>query len=344
MPESVLEALCAVGDPPGQAEWPEHAGFPFAGETTLIIDDSTLEIPLRGGDWGDGWMIREGSSRPWFWRPAPRHDAQACHTMKWERDPGYEVRLRAVIDMAWHGAPNIRTQEEYIRELLAAASAGRFANVFEVLGACYGVRLAEPSWSIAKSNYNWAHGVHITAVLTDSTGTAAVKADVLLQAPAESYPHSLLGCVDLHLNMAGLAHLLREAGAIPAKLDLRTVLRLLDVEIEDAAGVLPGLIIDDPDHVRFAAPPFVVTKIQTGQCGSDSQPRHVELADVIDLGPFGEPTKGLGYNEATIRIIGARGQDREQRREYLVDGLMVYAFAWGFAGASRASLGGVFAD
>lgn len=197
MSESVWEALCAVGE----AEWPVLAGLPVAGTAPLVIDDQTLRVPLAGGRWQGGWLIRERSGQPWFWLPEPRHDAYTSHATIWERDSAYEVRIRAIVDMAWHGEPRIRTLEECIGQLKAAASAGRFSNLFAVLGASFGVELAEPTWSVAKSNNNWARGVHMTAPLADPEGQPAVKADVMLQVPAESYPHSLLGCVDLHLNL-----------------------------------------------------------------------------------------------------------------------------------------------
>jgi hypothetical protein len=341
MPESVWDALCAVGDPQREADWPNLAGLPaMPGSGYLMIDDRTLEIPLAGGSWQGGRLIRDDPGAPWFWQPEPRQDDQTAHFTMWDRDSGYEVRIRAIVDMAWHGPPNLSSTEGYRDNLLAAAAAGRFANVFNVLGSCYGVDLVEPTWDIAQSNNNWARGVHITASLTNSAGQPAIRADVMLQAPALAGARSLLGCIDVHINLSGLVQLLHEAGAsdVEPRLSLLTLLRLLDIEIEDAGEVLPGLVTSDPDHVRFVTPPFVATRVQTGQFGVGNPPQYLTLSEVLDLSPFGDPTKDQGYQEMAIRIVGARGQDRGQRRRLLLDGLMSYAFGWGFTRANRAQV------
>ena len=44
----------------------------------------------------------------------------------------------------------------------------------------------------------------------------------------------------------------------------------------------------------------------------------------------------------TIRIIGARGQDVAQRREFLLEELVTYAFAWGYASVTRDALTDAF--
>lgn len=339
MPESVWEALCTVGDARGESEWPELAGFPLPpGPDTMVVDDRTLEIPLGGGRWQLGRLTRRHSSDRWLWYPEPRHDDHASHITRWERDRSFEVRSRAIVDMAWLGSPEPKPLGTCLQALLKAANAGHFNHVVDVLGACYGVKLVAPSWSIAKeSNNNWARGVHITALLTDIDGNPAVRADVMLQVPAESYPNSLLGCVDLHINIKSLTRVLEAAGAVDvsSRLPLATVLRVLDAEIGTAAEIIPGLIIDNPDDIRFAMLPFVVTKVETGAFGKDDPPPYLTIADVIDLSALGEPTKTDGHREMTIRIIGARGQEVAQRREFLLEELITYAFAWGYTSATR---------
>ncbi len=84
---------------------------------------------------------------------------------------------------------------------------------------------------------------------------------------------------------------------VPSRLSLATVLRVLDAEIDTAAQVVPGLVIDDPDDVRFAMPPFVVTKVETGAFGTDDPPAYLVLADVIDLSALGEPTKTNNHRD-----------------------------------------------
>ncbi len=346
VPESAWEALCTVGDPRGESEWPELAGFPLPpGPDTTVVDDRTLEIPLGGGGWQLGTLTRTSPSHRWLWYPEPRHDDHASHATRWERNHGFEMRSRAIVDIAWHGAPEPKPLGACLQALLKAAEAGHFNHVFDVLGACYGVTLTAPRWNIAKdSNNNWARGIHITALLTDTDGNPAARGDVMLQVPGESYPHSLLGCVDLHVNITSLTRMLEAGGAVdvPSRLSLATVLRLLDAEIDTAAQIVPGLVIDDPDDVRFAMPPFVVTKVETGAFGTDDPPPCLVLADVIDLSALGEPTKTNNHREMTIRIIGARGQEVAQRREFLLEELIKYAFAWGYTSATRDALTDAF--
>ncbi len=44
----------------------------------------------------------------------------------------------------------------------------------------------------------------------------------------------------------------------------------------------------------------------------------------------------------TIRIIGARGPDVARRREFLLEELVTYAFAWGYTSANGNALADAF--
>ncbi len=335
-------ALGRVGGGPERGAGVAAAGFPVrtlvrhADEAPYVVDDSTMSVYLAGGSWGQGRMVRASVDRPWVWQPVPRLGFDMWHNSRWPAGDGVDLRVRAVVDVAWL-TTGVRPEvtRAHRQALQRDLTASEFANVIPVLSLHRGARLGAPAWAPATGphSYHSANGVHLQAALPAPDGIVAVSGETILHVPEDATMLPVWACVELRVNFDAWRAALRTAGADVAdstdlRLSIAEVIEVLAAAWGTAAAVA-ARTVDDPMWTSLAKPPYVEMHVQTGAIVVTPTHQQLGLADAVDLTALGPGTRDGARSETGMRVVAPLDIDRAQRRTFIARGLAHLGRSWG---------------
>ncbi|SCL70405.1 hypothetical protein GA0070606_5388 [Micromonospora citrea] len=339
VPDQIWESLCRAGGDANQESSISKIGLPKtpADGTPLIIDRDATVVELDGGSWRAGCLIRSSPHEPWMWRPIPRLDFQISYNSHWPDGGHVDVVVRAVLDISWQGFPQrSRSLSRAVRADHQALLPGTgFAAVLSSLSARRGATIALPPWQPAGGLHTYHSGTssHMRACLAAPDGASALAANAILQLGSLRSSSSVIGYVDLSINLAAWRNVLVDSGAsLPVDADIRLSLPEVIEVLTSAwstALVLPTALAVSYDEMPLAAPPFIEMHLRAGtRADSGGGYRQLSLADAVDLSILGE-TSEVFRSETGLRVVGPFGLNRASQRRMVAEGLDELALGWG---------------
>lgn len=303
-----------------------------------VIDEHAGQIPLTGGSWGPGWLLRAPEGE-WSWQPDPHIDTLMLSNLPAVSGP-VDLRLRAVATLSFAldelSAPP-RIDRDGRARMQTAPGMGQLDNLLRVLCLRRGGRVAPPPWRWATGDegYQSDRSGQYRCVLETAGGEPALAAEVMLQLPEGVRTGAMTACVELRVNLAPWCDLLADGDPAPADgRDLRfTVGDLGEFFLAAwpiAALDLPRMALPvDASTAALAGPARVEFRVEVDPSGGA---QHQHAHEVLDLTAFGEPTRRV-WGQGGFGITAPLELPREQRRSLLARGLTDLAHAWGFIDA-----------
>ncbi|MEU1757318.1 ATP-binding protein [Micromonospora matsumotoense] len=339
VPDQIWESLYRAGGDANQESSISKIGLPKTPTDgiPLIIDRDSTVVELDGGSWRAGHLIRSSPHDPWTWRPIPQLDFQISYNTHWPDGGHVDVVVRAVLDISWRGYPQrSRSLSRAVRADHQALLPGTgFAAVLSSLSARRGARIAPPPWQPAGGQHTYHSGTssHMRARVAAPDGASALAANAILQLGTLRSSSSVIGYVDLSINLAAWRNALVDSGAsLPEDADIRLSLPEVIEVLTSAwstALVLPTALAVSYDDLPLAAPPFIEMHMRAGtRADSGGGYRQLSLTDAVDLSILGETSEAF-RSETGLRVVGPFGLNRASQRRMVAEGLDELALGWG---------------
>ncbi|WP_210406005.1 hypothetical protein, partial [Micromonospora sp. MH33] len=339
VPYQVWESMCRAGGDANQESSISKIGLPKtpADGTPLILDRDATVVELDGGSWPAGRLSRSSPHGLWMWRPIPQLDFQISYNSHWTNGDDVDVVVRAVLDISWQGYPQrSRSLSRAVRADHQALLAGTgFAAVLSSLSARRGARIAPPPWEPADGLHTYHSGTssHMRARITAPDGAQALAANGILQLGTLRSSSSVIGYVDLSINLAAWRNALVDSGAFlteeaDIRLSLPEVIEVL-TSAWSTALTLPTALAVSYDDLPLAAPPFIEMHVRAGtRADSGGGYRQLSLAEAVDFSVLGA-TSEVFRSETGLRVVGPFGLNRASQRRMVAEGLDELALGWG---------------
>lgn len=279
----------------GSAALNEHPraalGYPVPDEdSTRRIDAGALRIELTGGNWGDGWFLRDAIGQPWRWEPKPSFSMQPIPeaASRDRESEGERLRMRvvSVLPLARDGELAITPQRHHALPTQLADSA--ITRHLAHLSATRGVELLPSPWRTGP-NGNARDRLSYSCDLTAPDGRVVLFVHVFMQV-GKYMSADLETWVELEVrDLDAWRSTLLHAGAEPAgdlRISTAEVGEFFAIAWHTATVLLPAAAGENLP-TRYTRPPQTQLIFSTDRDGPQPYPPLENYVDLEPLGPAG---------------------------------------------------------
>ncbi len=285
----VWDALRAAG--PGQLP---AVGYPVVnGSTPALITDDTREIPLDGGDWRAGRLVRQpdGGRR---WQEERSFSIETRERDRWiNRSEPMDLRLRAAARLSWQTAGLALDREGY-RRVLAALRGEPLTRMLAGVAARLGLDTSGARWERTPDaeGYNDRRFLSYRLLVPGQTGRPALGLWARFQLP-DGLQATVLGLLDLRLDYTALTDDPAEPSASPVepahRLDISDLRQFFTAGWLITTRALPLAAVPHPLAMRPAGPSTVEFHVDSERTLGHGSDRVLGLLDLLDLHDWGQP-------------------------------------------------------
>jgi len=336
--DPIWEALHIAGSGVPDGDVLNALGFPAipadTGPSDRVIDNQAEAVELRGGNWGDGRLMRSGDG--WSWEPVSHFSLDTTRAARnWTADPRpphLRVRALARLPWAWRERGEVTTARS--REFAETLSVGELTELFTVLSRRRGADLPAARWTPGPHR-NTLDAFSYSTTLTTTDLRPALSGEVLLALP-NSHESAIVTCAELRIEDAtAWADAVREGNG-KLQLSWEELFRFFTVAWRTATEVLPSLISPDPRALRWAAPPTVELRLSAEpEHGTSGAPR--PLDNLVDFSPLGDRI-GEPLSEMAVTITAPLQMSPEARETQTRQAIIHMIRAFGFLDATEARI------
>lgn len=293
-----------------------------------IVTEETDHIPLDGGTWGAGQLIRADGSQPWRWEPIPTMDFnQTRNAENWTNIfDAPQLRIRVVATFPWAGASSLEITQECRQALINALPISPLAGVVTALSRRRRTDLPASAWAKGSNGNGLDKGNYVCAI-TVQDNRPALTGEVMLT----TRDSTVVTCAEVRLEdtVAWGAALQTASGQQQStRLSLKEVEEVLLSAWKTATEILPAAVLPAPSTPPWVGAPTVELRI-TAEHHHEATPPHLLLPDLLDLTPLGT-TDRQHLDTLTVTIKAPPQMSDTARRELLRRALDYMRQGFGF--------------
>jgi hypothetical protein len=320
-------------------------GLPVAAETggnplpeyPHVIDSDQVRVPLYGGTWGRGVLVRASPAESWRWQGAELYacddslgddsdddDGDFGRSQLEAHGPELELRIDARLPFAVAGlAITPQMHQTLVRELGRSDLSRVVADLFTGRGARSPRLLWRSDWDQGSFNRDW---LNLTIAGSDGAEVLTCYVDIAFQ----SLQASATILASAVIRIADFAAYRRAIEAAGGGTSDRGLLRIRHDELialfaagwHTLAEVLPGVFIADLENVRPFGPAVIEFGLSAGPPARSIPGQHRvrrHLRQVVEFSPADAHRSrsfrlGIRRSDASVIITGPLIISRERRR------------------------------
>ncbi|WP_053732466.1 hypothetical protein [Nocardia sp. NRRL S-836] len=336
--EEIWQALCEQGSGAPDGDAVGALGFPAGvAAVTNVVDRDVPAVPLTGGRWGRGRLVRDPVSggRGWQWAPDPvASTTTSAATRNWTGSPTPpQLRARVLAILPFADADSARITPDRMAAVLPSLAFSALAGFTTNLSRRRGGELPAGVWRPG-ANGNASDRLSHTCKITGPDGELALSAEVMMTLPPTSRSSAVVTCAEVRVeNFDAWAKALRD----PVSDLLWSVDDLVEffVAAWDTATELLPQLIDGVENgsstrVRWGGVPQVELSIGAESRHDQPTGEQLVLADVLDLDPLGPSDRRDQLTGLFVSVPSVPGLEADSRRRVLRSVLVEMAHRFGF--------------
>ncbi|OXM43787.1 hypothetical protein CFP75_37060 [Amycolatopsis alba DSM 44262] len=313
-------------------------GFPVGDPAaTTVVDQDVTAVPLAGGRWGRGRLVRDPDSggRDWRWEPDPVvSTTMSAASRNWTGSPNPpQLRARVLAILPFADADTSRITPDRLAEVLPRVPSSALAEFVTNLSRRRGSKLPWGVWR-AGGNGNASDRLSHTFEITGPDGELALSAEMMMTLPPASRSSAVITCTEVRVENFGAWD---KAIGYPEQ-DLRwpmdELIEFFVAAWDIATDLLPQLIdgVTNGASTRFhwAGVPQVELSIGVESRHDQQATYQLVLADVLDLAALGPTDRPDQLTELFVSVSSVPGMDAESRRRLIRLALVEMAHRFGF--------------
>ncbi|WP_236793848.1 hypothetical protein [Amycolatopsis sp. GM8] len=331
--EEIWQALQDHGSGAPDGDALAALGFP-AGDATAtgVIDRHATEVPLSGGRWCPGRLLRDRGGHGWRWDPDPiATTTTSAATRNWTAAATPpQLRARVLATLPWDDLSGVKITPDRLNALLPELPISQLAGFTTNLSRRRGRDLPAGTWGMGP-NDNASDGLSYASEITAPDGEIALSAEVMMTLPPAARSSAVITCAEVRVeNFDAWARALHADPRPDLRWTADDLLEFFVAAWETATELLPRLIRNPAAASRWSGAPLVEFSVCTEQ-RHDQAGGQLVLRDVLDLEPFGPNGKrggelpGLLVSLPTVPGLAADTR-RRRARSALVDMAHSYGF------------------
>ncbi|MFI6029445.1 hypothetical protein [Amycolatopsis magusensis] len=316
------DALSAIGFP---------AGDPLASH---VVDQDATAVPLSGGHWGSGRLLRGPGThgRDWWWEPDPvASTTMSASTRNWTGSPTPpQLRARVLAILPFADAATAKITPDRMDAVLPELPFSTLAGFTTNLSRRRGGELPAGTWTPG-ANGNASDRLSYSCEITAPDGELALSAEVMMTLPPAARSSAVIACAEVRVENFDAWSRALHAPVPDLRWSIDDLVEFFVAAWDTATEFLPRMAGDGSSASgRWSGVPQIELSI-----GAESRHDHeagdqLMLADVLDLEPFGAGDRRDQLTELFVSVTSAPGLCADSRRRLIRSMLVEMAHRYGF--------------
>jgi hypothetical protein len=333
--DEIWQALLERGSGAPDGDALSAIGFPAGNSTSSrLIDQDATAVPLSGGHWGTGRLLRDPGirGRGWWWEPDPVvSTTTSASTRNWTSSPTPpQLRARVLAMLPFADAAIAKITPDRLDAVLPALPFSTLAGFTTTLSLRRGGELPAGTWTPG-TNGNASDRLSYSCEITAPDGELALSAEVMMALPVAARSSAVIACAEVRVENFDAWSRALHAPMSDLRWSIDDLVEFFVAAWDTATELLPRMVRDRSSASgQWSGVPQIELSI-----GAESRHDHragdqLMLADVLDLEPFGPGDRRGQLTDLFVAVPAAPGLDADSRRRRIRSVLVEMAHRYGF--------------